>query len=84
MGALESYLPAIAMVLMQVIYATVALLNRAALVNGMSPRVFIFYRQTIATLVISPIAYFNRGRSDATPSIGLRRFLLIFITAFIG
>ncbi|KNA17615.1 hypothetical protein SOVF_077790 [Spinacia oleracea] len=81
----EQRLPAIAMVSMQVLYAAMALLNRAALVKGMSPRVFIFYRQTIATLVISPIAYFTRRRSNTTtPSIGFKSFVLIFITAFIG
>lgn len=70
---------------MQVLYAAMALLNRAALVKGMSPRVFIFYRQTIATLVISPIAYFTRrGRSSTMPSMGFKSFLLVFITAFIG
>ncbi|XP_048490691.1 WAT1-related protein At4g30420 isoform X1 [Beta vulgaris subsp. vulgaris] len=83
MGAWEHHLPAIAMVLMQVLYAAMALLNRAALVKGMSPRVFIFYRQTIATLVISPIAYLIRGRSN-TAGMGFRSFLLIFVTAFIG
>lgn len=83
MGAWDHQLPAIAMVFMQVLYAAMALLNRAALVKGMSPRVFIFYRQTIATLVISPIAYFTRGRSNF-PSMGFRSLLLIFITAFIG
>ena len=60
MGALEDNLPTMAMISMQVLYAAMALLNRAALVKGMSPRVYIFYRQTIATLVISPVAYFTR------------------------
>lgn len=83
MGALEDNLPTMAMISMQVLYAVMALLNRAALVKGMSPRVFIFYRQTIATLVISPVAYFTRKRSN-TPSMGFKCFLLIFITAFIG
>ncbi|KAH7854115.1 hypothetical protein Vadar_010270 [Vaccinium darrowii] len=44
-------------------YAGVALSTRAALLQGMSPSVFVFYRQGIATLVIAPIAYFTRRES---------------------
>ncbi|KAL2936197.1 hypothetical protein RDABS01_019597 [Bienertia sinuspersici] len=84
MGALEGILPAIAMVSIQVIVATMALLNRVALVKGMNPRVFIFYRLTIATFVICPIAYFNRKGGNTTTKMGFKSFILIFITACIG
>ena len=60
MGAFEVYKPAIAMVGLQFGYAAVSLSTRVALLQGMSPRVFVVYRQAIATLVISPIAYFSR------------------------
>ncbi|KAK9715548.1 hypothetical protein RND81_06G172500 [Saponaria officinalis] len=84
MGGMEEKVPAIALMLLQCVGAAMALLNRAALVKGMSPRVFIFYRQAIATLVISPIAYLTRDKSSRSSSMGLRTFLLIFVTAFIG
>ncbi|XP_057247264.1 WAT1-related protein At4g30420 isoform X2 [Beta vulgaris subsp. vulgaris] len=83
MGRYEDQLPAIVMVLLQCVYAIMALLNRAALVKGMSPRVFMFYRQAIATLVMSPVAFFARGKSTSC-SMGFRTFLLIFVTAFVG
>ncbi|XP_021857999.1 WAT1-related protein At4g30420-like [Spinacia oleracea] len=76
-------LPAIVMVLLQCVFAVMALLNRAALVKGMNPRVFMFYRQAIATLVMCPIAFFSRGKSSGS-FMGFRTFLLIFVTAFIG
>ncbi|KAJ8441909.1 hypothetical protein Cgig2_014378 [Carnegiea gigantea] len=79
----EEKLPAVAMVLLQCVYAIMALLNRAALMKGMSPRVFIFYRQAIATLVISPVAFLTREKSS-TASMGVRTFLLVFVAAFIG
>ena len=59
-GWVDRYLAAAGMVSMQFVYAILALMNRAALLKGMSPWAFIFYRQTIATLVISPFAYFIR------------------------
>ncbi|KAJ8441907.1 hypothetical protein Cgig2_014376 [Carnegiea gigantea] len=82
-GWVDRYLPAAGMVSMQFVYATLALMNRAALLKGMSPWVFIFYRQTIATLVISPFAYFIRG-ALMWSKMGMKSFLLILVTAFIG
>ncbi|KAA8522807.1 hypothetical protein F0562_009230 [Nyssa sinensis] len=59
MGCLDDYKPAMAMLGLQFTYAGVGLSTRAALLQGMSPRVFVVYRQAIATLVIAPIAYFT-------------------------
>ncbi|KAH9610233.1 hypothetical protein KSS87_003100 [Heliosperma pusillum] len=84
MGSVDDHLPLISMVSMQILYAIMALLNRAALVKGMSSTVFIFYRQAIATLVISPVAYFARKGQDSRSSMGIKSFLWIFVTAFIG
>lgn len=52
--------PALAMLALQFCYAAVGLSTRAALLKGMSPRVFSVYRQAIATLVTVPVAYFSR------------------------
>ncbi|KAL2926900.1 hypothetical protein RDABS01_007301 [Bienertia sinuspersici] len=60
MGKMEDQLPAIVMVFLQCVYAIMALLSRAALVKGMSPRVFMFYRQAIATIVMAPVAFIAR------------------------
>ncbi|XP_074273676.1 WAT1-related protein At4g30420-like isoform X2 [Silene latifolia] len=83
MGGMTEKAPAIALVSLQFVAAAMTLLNRAGLVQGMNPRVFIFYRQAIATLVISPFAYFLRDKSSQS-CMGVRTFLLIFVTAFIG
>ncbi|XP_022929713.1 WAT1-related protein At4g30420-like isoform X2 [Cucurbita moschata] len=83
MGLVEEYLPAMAMFGLQVTYAIMALLSRAALLKGMSPRVFVVYRQAIATLFIAPIAYFSRPKSRRL-SLDLKSFSLIFLAALVG
>ncbi|KAI5557166.1 hypothetical protein BDE02_18G085000 [Populus trichocarpa] len=82
MGAFEDSKPALAMLGMQFSYAIVSLIIRAALIQGMSPRVFVVYRQAIATVVIAPLAHFSR-KSGGT-SMGLRSFSLVFSASLIG
>ncbi|KAL8129712.1 hypothetical protein V2J09_018867 [Rumex salicifolius] len=83
-GWWKEYLPAAGMVEIQVTAAAMTLLNRAALVKGMSPRVFIFYRQATATLFIFPLLLFSSRRKGTEWSIGMRSFLLIFTLSIIG
>ncbi|CAK9325743.1 unnamed protein product [Citrullus colocynthis] len=83
MGFIEEYLPATAMFGLQVTYAIMALISRAALLKGMSPRVFVVYRQAIATLFIAPIAYFSRSKSRRA-SLNLKSFSLIFLASLVG
>ncbi|CBI36608.3 unnamed protein product, partial [Vitis vinifera] len=40
------------MIAIQFIYAVMSISSRAALLKGMSPRVFVVYRQAMATLAI--------------------------------
>jgi hypothetical protein len=60
MGAFGDSKPTVALFGLQFSYAIVSLITRAALIHGMSPRVFVVYRQAIATLVIVPVSYFSR------------------------
>ncbi|XP_022969675.1 WAT1-related protein At4g30420-like [Cucurbita maxima] len=83
MGVVEEYLPAIAMLGLQAIYAIVTLISRAALLEGMSPRVFIVYRQAFATLSIAPVAYFSSSKSMKL-SLDFKSFYLIFLAALAG
>ncbi|KAM6552930.1 hypothetical protein CsatB_013692 [Cannabis sativa] len=85
MEGFDGYKPAMAMVGLQCIYTGLALFTRAALLQGMSPRVFVVYRQGVATLIMAPIACFTRWRNPYNKtSLGLRSFCLIFITSLIG
>ena len=60
MGGFKDYKPAMAMLALQFTYAGVNLSARAVLLEGVSPRVFVVYRQAIATLAIAPFAYLAR------------------------
>ncbi|XP_058745207.1 WAT1-related protein At4g30420-like [Vicia villosa] len=53
------YLPIIAMLLLQFIFAGMTLGTRMALLEGMSPRVFVVYRSAFATIVLAPLAYLS-------------------------
>ncbi|XP_058745210.1 WAT1-related protein At4g30420-like isoform X1 [Vicia villosa] len=81
---MEYYLPIIVMVLIQFIYSGMTLGTRIALVDGMSPRVFVVYRCAFATIFLAPIAYFSSRRNSTSYSLNLRSFFLIFLTALIG
>ncbi|KAM7472862.1 hypothetical protein LguiA_011045 [Lonicera macranthoides] len=83
MGRFEDYKPAMVMFGLQFTYAGVSLSTRAALLEGMSPRVFVVYRQAIAFLVIAPIAYLSR-RKTSSCRMGLKSFCLIFLASLIG
>ncbi|XP_006285169.2 WAT1-related protein At4g30420 [Capsella rubella] len=85
MGKMEEYKPEMAMTMIQLCYAGVTLFGRATLVNGLSPRVFILYRQAFATIFIFPFLYFSRRKSEiAISSLDLRSFSLIFLVSLIG
>ncbi|KAI9126106.1 hypothetical protein K1719_003524 [Acacia pycnantha] len=83
MGRLKYYMPVVAMTVLQFTYAGVSLSTRAALLQGLSPRVFVLYPQAIATTVISPIAFFSRRKSGSF-SLSLRSFTLLFLSSLIG
>ncbi|XP_058219640.1 WAT1-related protein At1g43650-like isoform X2 [Rhododendron vialii] len=54
----ETNKPYLGMVLIQLIYAGMALLSKLAVTKGMNPYVFVVYRQALATLALSPFAFF--------------------------
>ncbi|MCL7032583.1 hypothetical protein MKW94_018843 [Papaver nudicaule] len=83
MGRWEEYKPEMAMIGLQFTYAAVALSTRTVLLQGMSPRVFVVYRQAIATIVLAPIAYFCQRKKPGT-ALGMRSFSLIFTASLIG
>lgn len=60
MGWIEYYKPVMVMMVLQFTYAGVSLSAKASFLEGMSPRVFVVYRQAFGTLFIAPIAYISR------------------------
>ncbi|XP_062079748.1 WAT1-related protein At4g30420-like [Humulus lupulus] len=81
---MSSYKTVIAMVALQCITASVTLFSKVALSQGMSPRVFVLYRQVFATLIMAPIAFFSRWRDPHKTPLGFRSFNMILLTSLIG
>ncbi|XP_004510125.3 WAT1-related protein At4g30420-like isoform X1 [Cicer arietinum] len=81
---IEYYLPIMVMVLIEFTYAGVNLGTRIALLQGMSPRVFVVYRHAFATILLAPIAYFSGRSNSASCSLNLKSSCLIFFTSLIG
>ncbi|XP_012841042.1 PREDICTED: WAT1-related protein At4g30420-like [Erythranthe guttata] len=79
----EEYKPIIVMVVCQFIYSGVTLTGRAALLQDMSSRVFVVYRQSIAFFIIAPIAIFSR-RGTKGCFMGWKTFGLISLLSFVG
>lgn len=85
MGVLDGYLPVMVMIGLQFHYALLAMFTRAALLDGLTPTVFVVYRQGIATLSLAPIVFSsNKRRQSLKTSLGWKSFSLMFMTALIG
>ncbi|RWR87743.1 WAT1-related protein [Cinnamomum micranthum f. kanehirae] len=72
----------LAMVFMQLLYAGMALLSKAALNKGMSCLVFVVYRQATATLAMAPFACIVERKKAS--SLSLAVFCKIFLLALFG
>ncbi|TVU09605.1 hypothetical protein EJB05_43089 [Eragrostis curvula] len=82
---MEDYLPCVAMVTAQCIYAALALWSKAVFTGGMSTMVFVVYRQAAATIILVPIAIVvNRKKMKQMISPGMAGFSLAFVAALVG
>ncbi|XXG71137.1 hypothetical protein AAC387_Pa07g0461 [Persea americana] len=84
MGSLKDSMPTIAMSLLQFGFAVVTLSTRTALAQGMSPRVFVVYRQAIATLFVAPIAYILNRRKATPTTLNMKSLSMLFSASLIG
>ncbi|XVE98669.1 hypothetical protein REPUB_Repub03eG0127300 [Reevesia pubescens] len=84
MGRIDDYKPVLAMIGLQFIYAGVALFTRAALLKGLSPKVFVVYRQGMATLLFAPIAFVSRRKNSSRCALGLKGFAWILLASLLG
>ncbi|CAH8275095.1 unnamed protein product [Arabidopsis lyrata] len=81
---ISKYKAVLALVMLQFTSAGVALFTKAAFMEGLNPTVFVVYRQAIATLFICPISFISAWRKENKPSLGVRGFWWVALTAFIG
>ncbi|PHT33788.1 WAT1-related protein [Capsicum baccatum] len=80
--ATSSCLPTFLMIGIQLGYAGMNLLSKAAMNNGMSPYVHVAYRQTTAALVMCPIAYLTERKTR--PNMTLAILFKIFLCSILG
>ncbi|CAL1415044.1 unnamed protein product [Linum trigynum] len=80
----SSHKPEIIMVALEFAYAGLALFTKAAFNGGLSPRIFIVYRQAIATLIMGTLACFSRRRNPSGVSLTLESFSWIFAASLFG
>ncbi|XP_020260087.1 WAT1-related protein At5g64700-like isoform X1 [Asparagus officinalis] len=79
---MEEKKPYIAMIIVQIIFAGMAVVSKAAFNGGMNTFVFTFYRQAIATLVLLPLAIIFERRSS--PPLPFKLMFKIFMVALFG
>ncbi|XP_057468750.1 WAT1-related protein At1g43650-like [Actinidia eriantha] len=82
MELMKSNKPYIGMFFIVSVYAGMGLFTKAAISNGMSPYVFVFYRQAFATLALTPFSFFLESNKSAPLSCIL--LCKIFFAALIG
>ncbi|KAJ1438461.1 EamA domain [Sesbania bispinosa] len=81
MAILEKHKPYVAMLFIQFVYAGMALLSKAAISKGMSPYVFVVYRQTFASLALSPFALFD---SKHAAPLSCNLLCKLFLISLVG
>ncbi|XP_019174374.1 PREDICTED: WAT1-related protein At1g43650-like isoform X2 [Ipomoea nil] len=81
-GCMKPKVPHIAMLLVQLIYAGMALLSKTAIAQGMSPFIFVAYRQVFATIALAPFAVFLDRNNPVSLSYNI--LWKIFLGSFIG
>ncbi|XP_044510334.1 WAT1-related protein At1g43650-like isoform X2 [Mangifera indica] len=74
--------PYMALLLVELSYAGMALLSKAAVAGGISPSVFVVYRQALASLALAPFAFFLE--SNETSPLSYYLLCKIFLLALIG
>ncbi|KAK7399416.1 hypothetical protein VNO78_10598 [Psophocarpus tetragonolobus] len=74
--------PYLVVILVQAIYAAMFLLSKAAFDHGMNNFIFVFYRQTAATIFLVPFAFFFQGKT--APPLSFITFCKIFFLSFFG
>ncbi|XP_010270887.1 PREDICTED: WAT1-related protein At1g09380 isoform X2 [Nelumbo nucifera] len=79
---MREFLPCIAMIMVQIGYAGMNILSKLAIDSGMSPLVMVTYRQIVATIIISPFAYFWERKTR--PRITSATLFQIFLSSLFG
>ncbi|XP_040867716.1 berberine bridge enzyme-like 13 [Glycine max] len=70
------------MLFIQFVYAGMGLLSKAAISKGMSPYVFVVYRQAFASVALSPFAFFDSKKSAPLSCNLLCKLFLVSLVGY--
>ncbi|KAH0457381.1 hypothetical protein IEQ34_012696 [Dendrobium chrysotoxum] len=76
-------MPVFAMISLQFIYASMSLATKATLDKGFSPVIFLVYRQTVASIILTTASIINM-RKPTEKTMGMKGFFLVFLAALVG
>ncbi|WJX34606.1 hypothetical protein P8452_22705 [Trifolium repens] len=79
---MEGKKPYVVVFVIQTIYAAYFLLSKAAFDHGMNNFIFVFYRQAVATIFLTPFAFIFEWKF--APPLSFRIFCKIFLLSFCG
>ncbi|XP_027359401.1 WAT1-related protein At1g43650 [Abrus precatorius] len=80
-AVVEKNKPYVAMLFIQFVYSGMALLSKAAISKGMSPYVFVVYRQAFASIALSPFALFD---SKQAAPLSCNLLCKLFLVSLVG
>ncbi|CAI8611291.1 unnamed protein product [Vicia faba] len=73
------------MIGLQIHYTVLAILIKHAFSDGLSPTIYVMYRQGIATLALAPFIFLsNKRRRSLRSSLGLKGISWMFLTSLFG
>ncbi|GAB2287260.1 hypothetical protein Dimus_021642 [Dionaea muscipula] len=81
-GAGGEFLPLVAMVVVQVVYAGMNIIAKLAMDDGMDPLILVAYRQLLAAFALSPLAYFLERKTR--PKITKKILFQIYLCSIFG
>ncbi|CAN1223402.1 WAT1-related protein At4g28040 [Linum grandiflorum] len=81
---MSSYKPEMIMIALEFSYAGLAIFTKGAFNGGMSPHVFVVYRQAIATLIMLPLAFISNRKNPSGVSLTLESFSWICAASLFG
>ncbi|XP_057795506.1 WAT1-related protein At1g43650-like [Salvia miltiorrhiza] len=84
LNMLEQYKACLGMIMVQLAYAGMAMFSKAAIDRGMSPYIFVVYRQAFATITLAPFAFFLDRKNHDDHPLSYTLILKIFLSSLFG
>jgi len=74
--------PYLVVIVIQAIYAAMFLLSKAAFDHGMNNFIFVFYRQAIATIFLTPFTFFFEWYVEIMSYVFIPLYMISFMNIY--